>query len=223
MVCIAAPPLPPSIVKQEMSNSFWCARPREITAEGQVEVYAFTKSGRPHLCVLNFRSEVFSSETEDGEHVDLALFQLLPAEFYRVGAAGNGVTQCAFAFTQVVIASEAVFDIFERAQSEAYVTCGGSFLLGGAKVLRSLEFTTEKNRLGDGGGQSPKDGIDRADAIQLRCSESASGAEDKARQSGGASFVHAMECGSETALAGDEVGPAFEELRRQTCGHGSRL
>src|ERR1700756_5761449 len=113
MVCIAAPPLPPSIVKQEMSNSFWCARPREITAEGEVEVYAFTKSGSPHLCVLNFRSEVFSSETQDSEHVDLTLFQLLSAEFYRIGAARNRVAQRAFAFTKVVIVSEGVFHIFK--------------------------------------------------------------------------------------------------------------
>src|ERR1700757_5397819 len=128
MVCIAAPPLPPSIVKQEMSNSFWCARPREITAEGEVEVYAFTKSGSPHLCVLNFRSEVFSSETQDSEHVDLALFQLLLADFYRVGAAGNCVSQCAFAFTQIVVVGQRVFHVFKCAQRMAHVTRRCCFL-----------------------------------------------------------------------------------------------
>src|SRR5262245_53186883 len=32
-----------------------------------------------------------------------------------------------------------------------------------------------------------------------------------------------MKCGSEAALACNKVGPAFENLRRQTCGHSSRL
>ena len=45
----------------------------------------------------------------------------------------------------------------------------------------------------------------------------------KARQSRGARFVHAMKRGGETALGGDQIGPAFEHLRGQTGGHGSRL
>src|SRR5207249_10191137 len=32
-----------------------------------------------------------------------------------------------------------------------------------------------------------------------------------------------MKCGREAALAGNEVRPAFEKLRRQTGGHASRL
>src|SRR4029453_11582504 len=49
------------------------------------------------------------------------------------------------------------------------------------------------------------------------------GAEHKARQTGGARFVYSVKSGGKAALAGDEVGPAFENLRRQTCGHGFRL
>jgi len=41
-------------------------------------------------------------------------------------------------------------------------------LLGGAEILRSLEFTAEENRLSDTSGESPKDGIKRADGVELR-------------------------------------------------------
>src|SRR5439155_17239733 len=103
------------------------------------------------------------------------------------------------------------------------VACGGGFLFGSAEILRSLKFTTEENRLRDPGGESPDEGIERADRVELRGSESAPGAEHKARQARGASLVHPMKGGGETALAGDEVRPTFENLRRQTGGHAFRL
>src|SRR4029453_7396072 len=105
----------------------------------------------------------------------------------------------------------------------AHVTRGCCFLLGGTKILRSLKFTTEENRLSDSAGEGPDERIERADGVEVRGSESAAGAKHKARQSSGASLIHPMECGCEAALAGDEVRPAFENLRRQTGGHGSRL
>src|SRR5262249_41074483 len=186
-----------------MSSSFLCACSFVISAEIDIQFDSSTETRGANLCELNLCGEIFSGEAQDGEHVDLALFQLLPTEFYRVGAAGNCVTQGAFALTQIVIVSEGVFHLLKRAQGRAHVAGGGGFLLGGAKILRSLKFTTEKDRLGDASGQTPNDAIERADGIQLRCSESASGAEDKARQPRGASFVHPMKCGSEAALARD--------------------
>ena len=96
-------------------------------------------------------------------------------------------------------------------------------MLGGADVLRSLEFTAEENRLRDSGGETPDDGIERADCIELRGAEPARGADRKTRQARGASLVHAVKGGGETAFGGDDVGPAFEDLRGQTGGHGSRL
>src|SRR4029453_12391261 len=105
----------------------------------------------------------------------------------------------------------------------AHVTRGCCFLLGGTKILRSLKFTTEENRLSDSAGEGPDERIERADGVEVRGSESATGAKHKARQSRGASLVHAVKGSGETAFTGDEVGPAFENLRRQTGGHGSRL
>src|SRR5206468_4505675 len=95
----------------------------------------------------------------------------------------------------------------------------GGFLLGGAKILRSLKFTAEENRLRDPGSQTPDNGIERADRVELRGSQSAPGAEHKARQARGASLVHPMKGCCETALTGDEVRPAFENLRGQTGRH----
>ena len=96
-------------------------------------------------------------------------------------------------------------------------------MLGSAEILRSLELTAEENRLSDPGRETPDDGIERADRIKLRCSESACGAEHKAWQACRASLIHAMKGGGEAALARDEVRPAFENLRGQTGGHGFRL
>ena len=66
-------------------------------------------------------------------------------------------------------------------------------------------------------------GIEHTDAVELRGAHSADGADRKTRQARGAGFVHAMKRGGETALGGDHIGPAFEDLRGQTGGHGSRL
>ncbi len=89
---------------QEVSSSFWRASSLEIATEGQVQIYTFAETGGADLCELDFRGEVFPSETQDGEHVDLALFKLQPCEFHGVGTARNRVGQCVFAFTQIVIA-----------------------------------------------------------------------------------------------------------------------
>ena len=96
-------------------------------------------------------------------------------------------------------------------------------MLGGAKILRGLEFTAEENRLSHPSGQTPDEGIERADPVKFRGSEPAGGAEHKARQSRGASLIHAMKGSGEAALTGDEVGTAFQDLRGHTGGHGSRL
>src|SRR6266566_5813739 len=202
-----------------MLASFWQAGSLEVTAESQVQVHPFAKTRGTDLRVLDFRGEVFTGETQDGEHVGLALFELLPAEFHRVSAARNGVAQCAFAFTQIIIVSESVFHIFERAQRRPDVARGGGFLLGSAKILCSFEFAAEENRLSDSGGKSPDEGIEHPDRVELGGSESAPRAKRKARQTRGASLVHPMKGRCETAFAGDEVGPAFENLRWQTCGH----
>src|SRR5215470_12326412 len=105
----------------------------------------------------------------------------------------------------------------------AHVTGGCGFLFGGAKILRSLKFAAEENRLSDPAGETPDHGIERPDRVELRGSESATGAEHKAWQSSGASLVHAVKGSGEAAFACDEVRSAFEELRRQTCRRGSRL
>ena len=86
-----------------------------------------------------------------------------------------------------------------------------------------LEFTAEENRLRNSSGEAPGEGIERTDAIKLRRSQSADAADRKTRQSGGARFVNAMKRGGETIFGRDHIGPAFEQLRGQTGGHGSRL
>ena len=96
---LAAPASLFTAVKREVSSLFWRASSLEITAESQVQVHAFAEAGGANLCELDFRGEVFPSETQDGEHVDLALFELLPAELDRIGAARNCVAKRAFAFT----------------------------------------------------------------------------------------------------------------------------
>ena len=123
-----------------------------------------------------------------------------PPSFTLVAVFETDVAQRAFAFAQVVIASERVFHVLEGAQRGADVAGGGGFLLGGADVLRGLEFTAEENRLRDPSGEAPDDGIERADGVELRGSQSADGAERKARQARGAGFVHAMKRGGEAAL-----------------------
>src|SRR5438046_7184436 len=142
------------------------AGPFEIAAKRQVQVHAFAQAGGADLGQLDFCGEIFPGKPQDREHVDLALFELLPAEFHGVGTARNRVGQRAFAFAQVVIACESVFYVFERSQRGAHVACRGGFLLGGAKILRSLKFTAEENRLSDPGSQTPDDGIERADRVE---------------------------------------------------------
>src|SRR5438874_1680488 len=195
------------------------AGPFEIAAEYEVQVHPLAQSGGADLGQLDFCGEIFPGKPQDREHVDLALFELLPAEFHGVGTARNRVGQRAFAFAQVVIACESVFHVFERSQRGTHVACRGGFLLGGAKILRSLKFTAEENRLRNPGSQTPDDGIERADRVELRGSESTRGAKHKARQARGASLVHPMKGCCETALTGDEVWPAFENLRGQTGRH----
>src|SRR6476619_5468307 len=70
----------------------------EITAEGQVQIHAFAEAGGADLSELDFRGKVFPDETQDGEHIDLALVELLPAELHRIGTARNCVAKRAFAF-----------------------------------------------------------------------------------------------------------------------------
>ena len=96
-------------------------------------------------------------------------------------------------------------------------------MLGGAEILRSLQFTAKENRLRDPTGQTPDEGIERADPVKVRGSEPARGAEHKARQARRASLVHAMKSSGEAALAGDEIRTAFEDLRGHTGGHGSSV
>src|SRR5438876_7853948 len=143
-------PLPGAIRGvRAVSSSFWRASSLKISAESQVQIYAFAQAGSADLCELDFRGEVFSGETQDGEHVDLALFELLPAELHRIGAARNRIAQRAFAFAQIVIAGESVLHVFEGTQCGADIACGGGFLLGGTEILRSLEFTAKENWLRD--------------------------------------------------------------------------
>src|SRR5690242_11333326 len=105
----------------------------------------------------------------------------------------------------------------------ADVACGRRLLLGSAKVLRSLKFATEENWLSDSARKSPEESIERPNGVEVRGSESAGGAKHKAWQASGAGLVHPVKGGGETALARDKVGPAFEDLCRQTSGNGSRL
>src|SRR4029077_7537132 len=109
------------------------------------------------------------------------------------------------------------------AQRGAHVACGGGFLLGRAEILRSFKFTAKENRLRDSTGQTPDEGIERADSVKCRASAPAGRAEHKARQARRARLVHPMKSSGEAALTGDEVGPAFQDLRGQTGGHGPRL
>jgi hypothetical protein len=103
-----------------------------------MQVHALAEAGGADLGQLDFCGEIFPGKPQDGEHVDLTLFKLQPAEFHGVGTARNRVAQRAFAFAQVVIGCESVFHVFERSQRGAHVACGGGFLLDGAEILRSL-------------------------------------------------------------------------------------
>src|SRR3954451_2982953 len=146
-----------------LSSFSWRAGSLEITAKGQVQIRAFAEAGSADLSQLDVCGEAFTRQTQDGEHIDLALSELLPSKLHRLGAARNRVGQRAFAFAHIVIAGESVFHIFECAQRSAHVASGGGFLFGGAKILRSFKFTTEENWLRDPGGETPDDGIQRAD------------------------------------------------------------
>ena len=81
-------PLPGAIRGvRAVSSSFWRASSLKIPAESQVQIYAFAQAGSADLCELDFRGKVFPSQAQHSKHIDLPLFQLLPAEFNRVGAA----------------------------------------------------------------------------------------------------------------------------------------
>src|SRR6478735_1669205 len=59
---------------RKVSSSFFRrASSLEITAEGQVQIHPFAKSRGLDLGELNFCGKVFPRETQDGEHIDLAL------------------------------------------------------------------------------------------------------------------------------------------------------
>src|SRR4030095_6450021 len=191
--------------------------------ERQVQVHTFAEAGGTDLSELDFRSEVLPGKAQDGEHVDLALFELLPAEFHGVSTARNRVGQGALAFAQIRIAGESIFYIFECAQRGTHIACGSGFLLGGTEILRSLKFTTKENWLSDPTGETTDEGIKSADRVERRGSEPARGAKHKARQARCARLVHPTKGSGEAALARDEVWPAFEDLRRQTGGHAFRL
>src|SRR3954470_10514890 len=199
------------------------ARSFEITAEGEIQIHTFTEAGSADLSELDFRYEIFSGETQDGEHVDLALLELLSAERHRFSTAGNYSAKRAFAFAQIVITRECIFHFLKRAQRVAYVNRGRGFLLGGTQILRSLEFTAKENRLRDPAGETPDEGIERADPVKVRGSESTCGAEHKSREPRGTRLVYPVKRGGETALAGDEVWATFEDLRGHTGGNASWL
>ena len=96
------------------------------------------------------------------------LLELLAAELHRRAAVRDHVAERAFAFAQVVIAGQRVLHVLEGAERDADVARGGGFLLGGADVLRGLEFATEKDRLRDPAGEAPGDRIEHADAVECR-------------------------------------------------------
>src|SRR3954452_5046836 len=199
------------------------ARPFEVTAKSEIQIYTFAETGSADLSELDFRDEIFSGETQDGEHVDLALLELLSAERHRFSTAGNYGAKRSFAFAQIVITGECIFHFLERAQRVAHVSRGGGFLLGGTKILRSLEFTAKENRLRDPTSKTPDEGIEGADPVKVRGSESTCGAEHKSRQPRGTRLVYPVKRGGETALAGDEVWATFEDLRGHTGGNASWL
>ena len=124
---------------------------------------------------------------------------------------------------EIIIVGKSVFHLSERAQRVSHVTRSGGLLFGSAEIHRRLKFTAEKNGLSDAGSESPKDGIEGPNAIELRGSEPAPGTEHKPRQPCCASLMDTMESGGETTFTGNEVRPAFENLRRQARRHGSRL
>src|SRR3954468_7386054 len=105
------------------------ARSFEVTAEGEIQIYTFTEAGSADLSELDFRYEIFSGKTEDGEHVDLALLEMLSAERHRFSTAGNYGAKRAFAFAQIVITRECIFHFLKCAQRVGYVNRGSGFLL----------------------------------------------------------------------------------------------
>src|SRR5437764_13440308 len=148
---------------------------------------------------------------------------MLASDRHRFSDTGNYGRKSCFSFAKIVITGECIFHFLERAQRVAHVSRGRGFLLGGAKILRSLEFTAKENRLRDPPGETPDEGIERADPVEVRGPESTCGAEHKSRQPRGTCLVYPVKSGGETALAGDEVRTAFEDLRGQTGGDTSRL
>src|SRR5437868_128467 len=59
----------------------------EVAAECEVQVHAFAEAGSADLGELNFCGEAFSAQTQDGEHVDLTLFELLAGKSHGLAAA----------------------------------------------------------------------------------------------------------------------------------------
>src|SRR5437764_10827968 len=127
---------------------------------------------------------------------------MLASDRHRFSDTGNYGRKRSFAFAQIVITCECITHVMERAQRVALVRRGRGFLLGGAKILRSLEFTAKENRLRDPTGETPDEGIERADPVEVRGSESTCGAEHKPRQPRGTCLIYPVNTGGKTALAG---------------------
>src|SRR5436190_2114808 len=85
----------------------------EITTEGEEEVHAFAQAGGANFGEFDLGGEVFTAQAEDGEHIGLALIELLAAQSHGIAAGGNHLGERAFAFAEVIIASERVLDVFE--------------------------------------------------------------------------------------------------------------
>src|SRR5947207_5371835 len=110
------------------------AGPFEIAAKREVQVHAFAQAGGADFGQFDFRGETLTGETQDSEHVGMALVELLAAELHAVGAARDHLGQRAFAFAQVVIVGQRVLHVLEGAKRGAGVARGGGFLLGGADI-----------------------------------------------------------------------------------------
>src|SRR4051794_6710361 len=91
------------------------ARPFEVTAESEIQIYTFAEAGSADLSELDFRYEICSGKAEDGEHVDLALLELLSAERHRFSTAASCRAKGPFAFAQIVITRECIFLFLKRA------------------------------------------------------------------------------------------------------------
>src|SRR4029434_8071548 len=91
----------------------------EVAAEGEVKVHAFAEAGGADFSEFDFCSEVFAGEPEDGKHVLLAFAEAGAAKLNGFSAGRDHVTERVFAFAQIVVAGECVFDILERVQRHA--------------------------------------------------------------------------------------------------------